>query len=127
MNCLKCPYCQKKAAPFLKTYFWGYFPGNRPNVCQNCSKPIKYNLNYYFQCGALVLVLLIALGFFVDPLFSIFERNTNTSSPVTEVLGFDFIGLIGQLLEIGFVFFILYISFELPAKYFGLRIFKKSN
>ena len=125
MHCLECPYCKEKAAPLLKTYFWGYFPGNQPKRCQRCFGSIEYNLNSYFICGALFFTLLILFGYYVAPLFPFLSARKETSSVVVELQSFNFIGLGRQVCEAVLVLSILYISFELPAKYFGIRIYKK--
>ena len=127
MNILNCPYCEQKASSFLKAYFWGYFPGNQPNRCNNCSKPIKYNMNSYLHCGALFLFFLIIFSKFWGLLESFFDRSLNIDQVVVEAPIFDIFGFSERLLEIGIVFFILYISFEIPGKFFGTRIFKKDN
>ena len=125
MHVLKCPYCDQKASSFFKTYFWGYFPGNQPNRCNNCSRPIKYKISGYLQCGLLFLILLFILGRIVDPIFAFFERKVDPNAIVEKAPAIDVFGFAEHIFEIGFVLFILYISFELPGKYLGIRIFKK--
>lgn len=125
MYILNCPYCEKQASSFFKMYFWGYFPGNQPRKCKNCSKPIKHNLNSYMQCGAIFLVSLIILSHFLDPILSLFNNPTETNTMVKEVPTIDLIGLAEWVIEASIVILILFISFEIPARYFGLRAYKK--
>lgn len=125
MYILKCPHCDQQASSFLKTYFWGYFPGNHPNRCQRCSEPIKYNLNSYFQCGSLFLVLLFLFGYLLNPVLSIFVGSPSSNLIVDKIPAIDILGLTGWLFEIAIVFLILFTSFEIPARFFGTRVFKK--
>ena len=125
MHILKCPHCDQIASSFLKTYFWGYFPGNHPNRCQNCSKPIKYSINCYLQCGALFLVLLIIYGYLLGPVLAVFERSPDSNAIIERIPAIDILGMAGWLLEITIVLLILYNSFEIPARYFGVKVFKK--
>ena len=124
MYSLKCPYCSNDAAPFLKTYFMGYFPGNKPSNCQHCSQPIKYNFNSYCLFGALFLALLFIIGIFIVPNFAFFEKE-NSLTPIQEVPNFDLFNIFVRIFETALVFIILYASYEILGKYFGVRMFNK--
>ncbi len=124
MYSLKCPYCSKDAAPFLRTYFMGYFPGNRPSNCQHCSQSIKYNFNSYCLFGAMFLVLLFIIGIFIVPDLAFLEKDTSASL-IQEVPNFDLINILVRFFEIALVFIVLYASYEILGKYFGIRMFNK--
>ncbi|MFH2044106.1 MAG: hypothetical protein ABIK92_03050 [Pseudomonadota bacterium] len=125
MYILNCPYCEKQASSFFKMYFCGYFPGKQPNKCINCSKPIKHNLNGYMQCGVIFLISLIIVFHFLDPILPLFNNNPDITTIVIEVPTIDFIGFAEWVIEAAIVILILFISFEIPARYFGVRAYKK--
>ena len=126
MYSLTCPYCSKDAALFYRTYFMGYFPGNRPSNCQHCSQPIKCNFNSYCLVGALFLALLFVIGTFIAPDIAFLEKD-NSISVIQELPNFDLIKILERIFEIAIVFIALYVSFEILGKYFGIRIFNRKE
>ena len=61
----------------------------------------------------------------LDPVLSIFVSSSGFNVIVDKIPAIDILGLTGWLFEIAIVFLILFTSFEIPARFFGTRVFKK--
>ncbi len=116
LHYLNRPHCRKNAVPLsISTISSPLF--GRPEKCQHCSEPIKFNFYYYPICFSIFIILLVLCEYYPIRFIRDFI-NLNTTS--------FYILFLGKIIvEILFYTTIIYISFELPAKYLGIKIFKK--
>jgi uncharacterized membrane protein YjgN (DUF898 family) len=123
MYCLSCPYCQKNASSFIRMHTW--VPFSKIDKCQNCSNPIKRNISNYYICGFICFIILFISNGLIDLLLSLFGTIEVDSGSIVTVNENNLISVLKNIGELIFVIFIVYLSFELPAKYLGIRIFNK--
>ena len=106
LHSLKCPYCEKQAAALSTTIF--AFLSRRPDKCQYCLGPIKFNSSYFPFCFLIYLVLALLCKYY---LFSFLDSLFLADYGIYRL----------------FLFILAaYISFELPAKYFGFKTFQRN-
>lgn len=126
MYLLKCPSCNKQVRSFwhLGNVFFIY---SKKKKCNNCQEDIKTDYAVYYSGAIIFLVVLLVIkaGFLltshIDPLFVGKVKDWSAS-----LLMSGFYSILFLLMKIILLLLILYYSYELPAKYFDKRLFRKN-
>ena len=124
MEHIACPYCNNKAQSLFRAHI-SLLRIFMRDQCQQCWSPIEFDWNNYIFCMGVFGISLVFIGLFIEPLFDLL-RNSDPQPLVVEVPDFDLIGILNGLAGATIVLMFYYASFELPAKYFGIRLYRKA-
>ena len=122
MNFLNCPHCNKQALSFRHLMWppFSLFWLDSYKKCIRCSGPVKIDMNGLMTCSIIFFLFLFILGI----LLSFIDTNIlKQENPISYEPSY----LFELLLEAIPVIFGIWISFEIPAKYFNKRLFKKRD